>query len=236
MKKRDFFAATALSLALLPCSLTAEEGSPLLSVDDLISLEDSYEAFLEQLGDLAVERGLLSEEDRAAWHDAQMGDYFQNGGYGSILISYMPGALGYTREEDTLLTLNAAFDGGRLELTTMRRYTPGDSTLSGLMLTPSTVDAGGAPMDVHYTLSATSGVFMKWDALLGTYVSVGATAESDGETIVWSDQTPAADAKDPIITFTLTQADKQTTLAEAELLLSVDGEGYWLGDDALSVN
>lgn len=124
-------------------------------------------------------------------HDAQLGDYFQNGGYGSILISYMPGALGYTREEDTLLSLSAAFDGGRLELMTMRRYTPGDSTLSGLMLTPSVLDESGAPMDAHYVLSATSGVFMKWDALLGTYVTVGATAESDGETIVWSDQTPA---------------------------------------------
>lgn len=73
---------------------------------------------------------------------------------------------------------------------TMRRYTPGDSTLSGLMLTPSVLDESGAPMDAHYVLSATSGVFMKWDALLGTYVTVGATAESDGETIVWSDQTP----------------------------------------------
>lgn len=59
--------------------------------------------FSGELGDLAVERGLLSEEDRAAWHDAQLGDFFQNGGYGSILVSYLPGALGYTREEDTLL-------------------------------------------------------------------------------------------------------------------------------------
>ena len=148
----------------------------------------------------------------------------------------MPGALGYTREEDTLLNLSAAFDGGRLELMTMRRYTPGDSTLSGLMLTPSVVDANGTPMDVHYALSATSGVFMKWDALLGTYVTVGATAESDGETVVWSDQTPAADAKDPVITLLVSRADGQTALAEAELLLHVDGEGYGLADDALSVN
>ena len=137
MKKKLFFSVClSLPLALFPLSAPAEEGSPLLSVDDLIALEDSYEAFLNELGDLAVQRGLLSEEDRAAWHDAQLGDYFQNGGYGSILISYMPGALGYTREEDTLLSLSAAFDGGRLELMTMRRYTPGDSTLSGLMLTP----------------------------------------------------------------------------------------------------
>ncbi len=236
MKKTVFFVCLSLFLALLPPAAPAEEGSPLLSVDDLIALEDSYEAFLKELGDLAVERGLLSEEDRAAWHDAQLGDYFQNGGYGSILISYMPGALGYTREEDTLMNLSAAFDGGRLELMTMRRYTPGDTTLSGLMLTPSVADESGAPVDVHYALSATSGVFMKWDALLGTYVTVGATAESDGETVVWSDQTPAADAKDPVITLLVSRADDQTTLFAAELLLHVDGEGYLLGDDALSVN
>ena len=237
MKKKLFFSVClSLPLALFPLSAPAEEGSPLLSVDDLIALEDSYEAFLNELGDLAVQRGLLSEEDRAAWHDAQLGDYFQNGGYGSILISYMPGALGYTREEDTLLNLSAAFDGGRLELMTMRRYTPGDSMLSGLMLTPSVLDESGAPMDAHYVLSATSGVFMKWDALLGTYVTVGATAESDGETIVWSDQTPAADAKDPVLTLLISRADDQTVLTEAKLLLYVDGAGYKLGDDALSVN
>lgn len=237
MKKKLFFSVClSLPIALFPLSAPAEEGSPLLSVDDLIALEDSYEAFLNELGDLAVQRGLLSEEDRAAWHDAQFGDYFQNGGYGSILISYMPGALDYTREEDTLLSLSAAFDGGRLELMTMRRYTPGDSTLSGLMLTPSVLDESGAPMDAHYVLSATSGVFMKWDALLGTYVTVGATAESDGETIVWSDQTPAADAKDPVLTLLISRADDQTVLTEAKLLLYVDGAGYKLGDDALSVN
>ena len=144
MKKKLFFSVClSLPLALFPLSAPAEEGSPLLSVDVLIALEDSYEAFLNKLGDLAVQRGLLSEEDRAAWHDAQLGDYFQNGGYGSILISYMPGALSYTREEDTLLSLSAAFDGGRLELMTMRRYTPGDSTLSGLMLTPTAYIAVG---------------------------------------------------------------------------------------------
>ena len=135
-----------------------------------------------------------------------------------------------------LLNLSAAFEGGRLDVMTMRRYTPGDSTLSGLMLTPSVADADGAPMDAHYTLSATSGIFMKWDALLGTYVTVGTTAESDGETVVWSDQTPAADAKDPVVSIALTQAGAQTTLAEAKLLLRVDGEGYLIEDDALTIH
>lgn len=221
-----------LILTLFALPVHAEEGSPLLSVDDLLSLEESYEVFLEQLGDLAVERGLLSEDERAAWHDAQLGDFFQNGGYGSILVNYMPGALEYTREEDTLLTLSAKLDGGTLELMTMRRYTPKDSTLSGLMLTPSMTDDAQMPMDAHYSFGSTSGVFMKWDALLGAYVSVGATAESDGETVVWSAQTPAENANNPVITITVTNG--QNPLGEAELTLNVDGEGYSVGDHALN--
>ena len=181
---------------------------------------------------MAVERGLLSEDERAAWHDAQMGDFYQNGGYGSILVNYMPGALDYTREEETLLTLSAKLDGGTLELMTMRRYTPRDSTLSGLMLTPSMTDGAQMPMDAHYSFGSTSGVFMKWDALLGTYVSVGATAESDGETVVWSAQTPAKNAKNPVLTITVSNG--REPLGEAALTLTVDGEGYRVDDYALN--
>lgn len=230
MNSRICVLLLVLTLFALPAH--AEEGSPLLSVDDLLSLEESYEVFLEQLGDLAVERGLLSEDERAAWHDAQMGDFYQNGGYGSILVNYMPGALDYTREEETLLNLSAKLDGGTLELMTMRRYTPRDSTLSGLMLTPSMTDDAQMPMDAHYSFGSTSGVFMKWDALLGTYVSVGATAESDGETVVWSAQTPAENAKNPVLTITVTNG--REPLGEAALTLTVDGEGYRVDDYALN--
>ena len=230
MNSRICVLLLVLTLFALPAH--AEEGSPLLSVDDLLSLEESYEVFLEQLGDLAVERGLLSEDERAAWHDAQMGDFYQNGGYGSILVNYMPGALDYTREEETLLTLSAKLDGGTLELMTMRRYTPRDSTLSGLMLTPSMTDDAQMPMDAHYSFGSTSGVFTKWDALLGIYVSVGATAESDGETVVWSAQTPAENAKNPVLTITVTNG--REPLGEAALTLTVDGEGYRVDDYALN--
>ena len=230
MNSRICVLLLVLTLFALPAH--AEEGSPLLSVDDLLSLEESYEVFLEQLGDLAVERGLLSEDERAAWHDAQMGDFYQNGGYGSILVNYMPGALDYTREEETLLTLSAKLDGGTLELMTMRRYTPRDSTLSGLMLTPSMTDDAQMPMDAHYSFGSTSGVFMKWDALLGTYVSVGATAESDGEIVVWSAQTPAENAKNPVLTITVSNG--REPLGEAALTLTVDGEGYRVDDYALN--
>ena len=55
---------TAILLALLllvPAAALAGEGDPLLSVDDLLSLEESYSAFLDELEDLIVDRGLLSE-------------------------------------------------------------------------------------------------------------------------------------------------------------------------------
>ena len=233
MHKRKWCAAL-LALALVPACALGAEGDPLLSVDDLLSLEDSYQAFLSELEELIVERGLLSEEERGAWHDAQMGDFFQNGGYGSLLINYTPGVLSYMREEETLLALQTPVDALTMELLTVRRYTPQDSSLSGLMLTPTVKDAAGVPQDVRYTLRATSGVFLKWDAMLGAYVSVGAVAQSNGETVVWSDQTPAANARGPIITFSVIDPEENDLLGEAALSLSVDGTGYRVEDGALS--
>ena len=226
-----------LALALAPLGALAAEGDPLLSVDDLLALEDSYTAFLVELEELIVSRGLLSEDEREAWRDAQMGDYFQNGGYGSMLINYTPGVLGYVREEETRLQLRLTLAGGcTLHLDTMRRYTPEDSSLSGLMLTFGLTDGTGAPMDAAFSLSGTSGVFLKWDAMAGAYVSVGARAQSDGETVVWSDQAPLVDAKNPVITVAMTDAQTASPLpCTATLTLTVDGSGYRVGADALAI-
>ena len=223
-----------LALLLIPAGVLAAEGDPLLSVDDLLSLEESYAAFLEDLEELIVARGLLSEEERSAWRDAQMGDFFQNGGYGSILANYLPGVLGYVRDEETLLQLSAKMeDGSTLYVDTMRRYSPQDSTLSGLMLTMSMTDADGLPMFVGFSLGGSSGVFLKWDAMMGAYVSVGATAQSDGETVVWSDQTPIEGAKNPTISIDVTDPETQEPLCSAQLTLAVDGDGYRVREGAL---
>ena len=224
-----------LVLMMLPVGVLAAEGDPLLSVDDLLSLEESYTAFLDELEELIVARGLLSEEERGAWRDAQMGDFFQNGGYGSILANYLPGVLGYVRDEETLLQLSARMrDGGTLYVDTMRRYSPQDSSLSGLMLTMSMADKNGMPMNVSFSLGGTSGVFMKWDALMGAYVSVGATAQSDGETVVWSDQTPIDGAKNPEISIAVINPETQETLCSAQMTLIVDGDGYRVKEGALA--
>lgn len=229
------FLMMLLLLACLPACALAAEGDPLLSVDDLLSLEDSYDAFLDELEELIVERGLLSPEEREAWRDAQMGDFYQNGGYGSILVNYMPGVLSYIREEETLMQLSTRLaDGSTLYVDTMRRYTPQDSSLSGLMLTLSMTDGSGVPLDVGFALSSASGVFLKWDAMESAYVSVGASAQSDGETVVWSDQTPAQGAKNPTISITIIDPATQETLAGATLTLIVDGDGYRVDEGALS--
>lgn len=221
-------------LACVPMLALAVEGDPLLSVDDLLLLEDSYDAFLDELEELIIERGLLSPDERAAWRDAQMGDFYQNGGYGSILVNYMPGVLSYVREEETLLQLSASLpDMGTLYVDTMRRYTPQDSSLSGLMLTLSMTDESGVPLDVGFSLSGESGLFLKWDALESAYVSVGATAQSDGETVVWSDQTPAQGARNPTIVIAVADRATQEILAEALLTLTVDGDGYRVDEGAL---
>ena len=223
-----------IALLLMPSMALAGEGDPLLSVDDLITLEESYEAFLSDLGDLIIDRGLLSPEERGAWLDAQMGDFYQNGGYGSILASYMPGLLSYVREEDTLLTLTAQLPCGTLEISTVRRYTPQDSSLSGLMLTLSLTDESGLPMDVIWQLSATSGLFLKWDPVTGSYESVGVSTESAGETVCWSDQTPAENALSPVITIEGIDAETGESIGKAALTLTVDGDGYVLYEEALS--
>ena len=237
MKSTIRLCALCLILFLTPVYALAAEGDPLLSVDDLMALEDSYGAFLDELEDLIVERGLLSEEERETWRDVQMGDFFQNGGYGSVLANYMPGLLGYVREEDTLLELSCLFeDGSTFSVDTMRRYTPRDSSLSGLMLTLRLTDASGAPVNAAFSLTATSGVFMKWDAMMSAYASVGARADSDGETVVWSDQAPLVDAKNPVITIAMTDPETKEPLPHViELTLTVSGDGYQVSDGALAV-
>ena len=221
-------------LMMISAGGLAAEGDPLLSVDDLLSLEKSYTVFLDELEELIVARGLLSEEERSAWRDAQMGDFFQNGGYGSILANYLPGVLGYVRDEETLLQLSTRMqDGSTLYVDTMRRYSPQDSTLSGLMLTMSMTDKDGLPMYVGFNLGGTSGVFLKWDAMMGAYVSVGATAQSDGETVVWSDQAPIEGAKNPTISIEVTDPETQEPICSAQLMLTVDGDGYRVQEGAL---
>ena len=57
------FLTLLLAICLLPCAASGEE-SAYLSGSDLKSIQPQYEAFLDALADLLIEKGLLTEEVR----------------------------------------------------------------------------------------------------------------------------------------------------------------------------
>lgn len=234
MKKLSLLLAVLLSLCV-PSAL-ADEGDPLLTVDDLSRVQESYEVFLSELEALLVEKGLLEEDDRQEWMMYQLGDFVQNGGYGMIAAMYTPDLLEYAREEDTMLRLRADNGEYTLHLDTMRRYTPLDTTLPGLLLESSVTDAAGQPVTCRIRLTASQGGFCAYDALAQRYTEVGVSIINDGRACYWSDQpiTDETSAPDVIITLEmLGMEDDSTVLASATLTLTPSGTGWMLRDDAL---
>ena len=95
-------------------------------------------------------------------------------------------------------------------------------------------DDAGAPRDVIWQYAATSGLFLKWDVITGSYQSVGVNAVSEGETVCWSDQAPVANAQNPVITIDVLDALTQEAIGQATLTLTVDGDGYLVTNEALN--
>lgn len=225
-----------LLLGLSGACAFADEGDPLLSVDDLSRVQESYEVFLGELEDLLVEKGLLDDSDRDEWMMYQLGDFVQNGGYGMIAAMYTPDLLEYAREEDTMLRLSVQKGDYTLRVDTMRRYTPLDTILPGLLLESSVTDAAGQPVTCRLQLSASQGGFSAYDAMAQHYVDVGVSIINDGRACYWSDQpiTDETTAPDVVITLEmLDELDESKVLLTATLTLTPSGTGWMLADDAL---
>ncbi len=236
MSKRLYARLFALMLSaflLLPSAGFAAEGGAMLSQDDLSSLEGSYRTFLSELCGLLLSRGLLSEDESEAWMTAQLGDFYANGGYGSFLISYQPGALGYVREEDMTAQLSCRLGEGVLSLSTMRRYTPGYGE-EGLRLSFSISDGQGMPVAYSIQLTASDGMFSRWDPLTSQYVSVGTDTVTEGETLLWIAGIPAPDSKDPEIAIRAYDAGTGEEMGAAVLLLRAADGGYEADADGLN--
>ena len=220
---------------LIPGAAQAAEGDALLSPDDMNGLRETYEPFLNALADTLITRGLLNEDDRETWLSAQIGDFFSNGAYGSILITYQPDALDYVREEEMAETLSCRVANCELTLSTMRRYSPGDSTSSGLLLSFSEKDAETAmPLSCTVQLDSTAGYFSRWDVLLDGYQAVGTQAVTEGETLVWTAPAPAQNAEDPLLTLSVFDSETGDSYGQAVLRLRVDDSSYVLDNDALT--
>ncbi len=132
MKKR-LLCLTLVACLLAPLAALANDGA-YLSGSDLHQIEPEYEAFLSALADLLVQKGLLAEEEREDWLLYQLGDFLQNGGYGTIVAMYTPGMLSYANESVTVRRFEIATAAGRLTLETLRKFSPQYSSLPGLPL------------------------------------------------------------------------------------------------------
>ncbi|MBQ9009639.1 MAG: hypothetical protein IJ088_09955 [Clostridia bacterium] len=208
------------------CLASADERDPLLNVDELIRLEASYEQFLGNLGDLLIEKGLMTAGEKAEWITMQMGDYLSNGGYGSILTSFYPGVLEYSREEEQICEPSARLELGTVSLLTMRRYSPMETTSDGLMLQMNMTGTDGAPLEVRFTLSGTDGVFYCWDALSGGYQSVGSTVEVEGETVFWVLPIPVEGQVAPVLQINVTETETGRFLGQIVFELEVEKNSY----------
>ena len=132
MKKR-LLCLTLVACLLAPLAALANDGA-YLSGSDLHQIEPEYEAFLDTLADLLVQKGLLAESEREEWLLYQLGDFLQNGGYGTIVAMYTPGMLSYANESVTVRRFEIATAAGRLTLETLRKFSPQYSSLPGLPL------------------------------------------------------------------------------------------------------
>ncbi len=228
--------ALALCLTGLPVAATAVEGGALLSTEDLQTLEPAYDLFLQDLADMIIARGLLDEADREDWVRYQLGDYYQNGGFGTISAMFTPDLLNLARPEEMLLRLQKELPVGTLHLDTMSAYSPLDATLPGLLLEASLLDAQGLPVACRFRWHSTHGGFVVWEGGDGQVQEIGNTYINDGRPSYWSDQPIAGDPGNAVWTIQLEildAFDDTKILGTADLLLTPQGNGWTLDTNAL---
>ena len=230
-------ALAILCLSLGECgALAAAETGQYLTADDLRALAPAYEAFLQQLADVIIQRGLISPEEREDWLLYQLGDYYQNGGSGMIAAMFSPGLLAEVRPQDSLLRLQKEFPLGTLRVDTMGAYSPLDGSMPGLLLEASLTDKEGLPVLCRFRWSCDQGGFSTWDALSGKVVDVGVEYINDGRPAYWSDQPITGDASGMLWNIRLeilSLNDDSRVLGNASLLLTPAGSGWELDETSL---
>lgn len=221
---RGWIGACLLVCLLLSGIAGAEEGAP-LSTEDLQALEPAYEAFLLALEALLAEKGLLSEAEREAWRLYQLGDFLQNGGFGTLSITYLPGLLGTVDESVSMRRFVAASDAGIVRLETLQRYVEAYSPLPGLPLDAEVVDERGRAVRCRLRWVASRGMLLLYDGPSGEMVEVGATYISDGRPLYWySEPYPGDEA---VLALEILHEQDDVTMGLLALKI-VSGDGYWM--------
>ena len=233
-------ALTAAACMLCVClgatgALAITEAGQYLFPEDLRTLAPVYEAFLQRLADVIIERGLISPEERDDWLMYQLGDYYQNGGSGTIAAMFNPGLLAEVRPQDSLLRLRKEFPNGILRVDTMAAYFPLDTIMPGLWLEAAFFDAKGLPVRSLFRWRCEQGGFSTWDALNGKVADVGNKCINDGRPIYWSDQPIIGEASGVWrIELDIVAPDDTTKIwGSAELVLTPSGTGWTLNEASL---
>lgn len=217
---------TLLLVCLLPAAALGDANAYLTGAD-LKALEPAYETFLNALADLLIEKQLLTEPEREDWLLYQLGDFVQNGGYGTIQAMYTPGLLNMADESVTMQRFALNTPAGLLTLDTLRRYSPAYSSLPGLPLDTELNDAAtGEPVPCRFRWTTTGGMLLIWDG--NEIVEVGSTFVSDGRPLYWYEN--PEDGYDETLRLELLSASEDVIMASAELYLTA-AEDCWLAED-----
>lgn len=216
--------ALLLCLWLLPCTAVAMEGA-YLTGEVLNRLEPAYEEFLRELAEELVQQGLLQEAEREAWVMYQLGDYLQNGGFGSIMINYMPGLLGIADESVTMRRFAMEVEAGTVLLETLRHYSEVYSPLPGLPLDVRFLDRSGKAVEARYRWSAEGGAFRIWDEETQRVVDVGESYVVDTDAPLYWYEEPYDGLEEPL-TLEILAGDEDTVLVTVMLALIAE-DGAW---------
>lgn len=215
--------AWLLCACMLPGVAMAMEGA-YLSGEDLQGLEPAFEEFVEALSEVLVDKGLLQESEREEWILYQLGDYLQNGGFGTIAVMYTPGLLGIANEAVTLRRFSVQSGPGTIWVETLRRFSEGYSSLPGLPLDTEMQDLDGDPIAGRFRWTASEGAFLIWDGTLEEVVDVGATYISDGRPLYWYAE--PYEGTEVTLTLEVLYENEDATMASATLSL-LSGEDFW---------
>lgn len=216
--------ALFLSLLLAPCAALATQGA-YLSADALESLEPAFEAFLEAMADALIAEALLPETEREDWIAYQLGDYLQNGGYGTIAILYSPDLLSIADPSVMVGRLSVQTEAGTLWLETLRQYSYSYSPLPGLPLDTDLLNDDGVSLVCRFRWLSTGGSFLIWDGSVGEAIDVGATYICDGRPLYWYED--PADGLAETLTLEILHATEDRKLAEVTLTVRAESS-YWI--------
>jgi len=224
--KRSWIMILALCLCLLCGSAGAESGlDAYLDPEDLQSLQPVYEAFLRELADVLIEKDLLEEEDVEEWVMYQLGDYIQNGGSGSFLISYTPGLLSLADDSTTMRRFTCKTAIGVFQLDTLRCYSPSLSSLPGLPLDAELTGTAGYPVPCRFRWVAGSGSFQIWDGAADSLINTGATYINQDRALYWFDE--PVDGVTEVLTLEILSDTEDRTLASITVTLESANECWY---------